>query len=375
VTRVGIIGGGQLGLLMARAGAELDMEFTFLDPAPDACAAAAGDLITAGFDDPDGLEELASRCDIITWDFENVPDSSAKFLARMTRVLPPPDALFVSQDRLREKTLFQSLGLEVPAFMAVSSRESLLHAVEEIGLPAVLKTRRFGYDGKGQAVLREREDLERAWQQLGDHQLILEAFVPYQAECSIIAVRARDRSIVTWPLTRNLHIDGILTISLSPAFDNALQQRATGLVTRLMDKLEYIGVLAMEFFLTSDGRLLINEIAPRVHNSGHWTIDGSETSQFENHLRAICNLPLGETTAAAHSLMFNWLGHMPEAEEASILPGVHWHDYGKAARPGRKVGHATVTGATRYQLLERAAALANCVGPQALQGLEALMKE
>ena len=375
MTRVGILGGGQLALLMARAGAELGLEFTFLDPAPDACAGVAGDLITAGFDDPDGLEELARCSDIVTWDFENVPDESAKYLARTTLVQPPPEALHVSQDRLREKNLFQRLELDVPEYMAVSSRESLLQAVKKIGLPAVLKTRRLGYDGKGQAVLRDMEDLERAWQQLGDHQLILEAFVPFETECSIIAVRARDRTIQCWPLSRNLHIGGILAISLAPAFDSALQQRATVLVTRLLEHLEYIGVLAMEFFLTSDGRLLVNEIAPRVHNSGHLTIDGSNTSQFENHLRAICNLPLGDTSSRAHSLMFNWLGSMPAAEEAARLPGVHWHDYGKVARPGRKVGHATVTGQTRYQLLERAAALANCVGPQALSSLEALMED
>jgi 5-(carboxyamino)imidazole ribonucleotide synthase len=374
VTRIGILGGGQLGLMMAHAGADLDLEFTFLDPSPDACAGSAGDLITTGFDDQDGLEALARCSDIVTWDFENVPDASARYLARTTRVQPPPRALHVSQDRLREKRMFQELGLKVPPFMAVSSRVDLLQAVEAIGLPAVLKTRRLGYDGKGQAVLREKEDLERAWQALGDQDLILEAFVPFEAECSIIAVRSRDRTVLSWSLTRNLHIDGILTISLAPAFKPELAKRATEQVTRLLEKLEYIGVMAVEFFLTVDGELLINEMAPRVHNSGHWTIDGAETSQFENHLRAICGMQLGDTSSHSHSLMFNWLGSMPDAPDAPGLPGVNWHDYGKAARPGRKVGHATVTGSTRYQLLERAAALANSVGPQALSSLEALIR-
>jgi 5-(carboxyamino)imidazole ribonucleotide synthase len=245
-------------------------------------------------------------------------------------------------------------------------------------MPCVLKTRRFGYDGKGQAILRFQEDMERAWQTLGDFELLCEGFVPFDVECSIIAARGRDGSTLFWPLTRNLHRDGILAISVAPAFGPRLQERAEVLVQRLLDHLDYTGVIALELFL-KDGELLANEFAPRVHNSGHWTIDGADTSQFENHLRAICGLPLGDTGNPQYSLMFNLLGEMPgyanqQASNQDPTPGVHWHDYHKTARDGRKIGHVTVTAKSAAGLRARAAQLAGELGVAAELNLETVMQ-
>jgi 5-(carboxyamino)imidazole ribonucleotide synthase len=376
VSRVGVLGGGQLGLMMAEAGAALGQTFTFLDPAPDACAGTRGGLITAAFDDEAGLDRLAAASDLVTWDFENVPEASAERIAARVPVHPPPAALGACQDRLSEKRLFRGLGLEVAPFHAVSSRIDLAEGVERLGLPAVLKTRRFGYDGKGQAVLRDREDLERAWQRLGDHPLILESFVPFERECSIILARGADGAHRHWPLVRNHHRGGILAFSLAPdpaASGTALEARAASMARRVAEHLGYVGVLVLELFVTRDGALLVNEMAPRVHNSGHWTIEGAETSQFENHLRAVAGLPLGETATPGCALMFNWIGAVPDAS-ASALDGVHWHDYGKKPRPGRKVGHATVTAPDLETLATRARALARAVGGDAPGELEDVLR-
>lgn len=355
--RIGILGGGQLGRMLGLAGIPLGFRFLFLDPAPDACAAAAGELLRAGFDDAEAARELARQVDVATFDFENVPESTAQALAEFCPLYPGANALGASQDRMVEKDLMVRLGAKVPAYHGVSSRTDLLDALDRLAYPAVLKTRRFGYDGKGQAVLRDLEDLERAWQQLGDSPLILEQFVPFEAECSLVGVRARNGDTRFWPLTRNVHSNGILALSLPGVFSAALQSEAEIVMSRLMDHLGYTGVLTMEFFLRG-GELLVNEFAPRVHNSGHWTIDASECSQFENHLRAISGLPLGDTGMTSRSLMFNWIGSMPAAESALGIPGVHWHDYAKRPRPGRKIGHATLTAASIEQLQERAGRLA-----------------
>jgi 5-(carboxyamino)imidazole ribonucleotide synthase len=275
--------------------------------------------------------------------------------------------------------MMQELDIPVAPFFAVSSRPDLAAAVAEIGLPCVLKTRRLGYDGKGQMVLRFEEDMERAWQQLGDFDLICEGYVPFDLECSIIAARGGDGETVFWPLTRNLHRDGILSISTAPAFDLPLQRKAEELVKRLLDHLDYRGVLALELFL-ADGELLANEFAPRVHNSGHWSIDGANTSQFENHLRAICSLPLGNTEAHSNSLMFNLLGQMPDAFKASgggmglPIAGLHWHDYGKTPRAGRKIGHVTVVADSQAELAARAGQLAAKLGVSAELDLENVSK-
>lgn len=374
---IGILGAGQLARMLAQAGQKLGLKFIFLDPAEAACAAEYGEHIQAQWDDEAALTELGQRCDVVTFDFENVPEASATLIQSLCPVFPPPQALFASQDRLREKTLMQDLGIPVAPFAAVSSRPQLLAAVEQLGLPCVLKTRRFGYDGKGQAVLRFQEDLERAWQTLGEQELVCEGFVSFDAECSIIAARGQDGKTVYWPLMRNLHRDGVLAISVAPAFssefDAALQTRAEALIQPLLEHLDYVGVLALELFL-KNGELLVNEFAPRVHNSGHWTIDGAVTSQFENHLRAICGLPLGDTSIKHRSLMFNLLGEMPKAAGESHGPSIHWHDYQKAAREGRKIGHVTVTAETPGGLEARADELADQLGVSAELNLENVLK-
>ena len=358
MTTFGILGGGQLARMMAQAGRPNGDRFVVLDPAPDACASAFAEHICADWEDVDALDRLAEAADVVTFDFENVPDASARRVADRVPLHPSPRALASCQDRLVEKDLLRSLDIPTPDYAAVSRRPDLRAAIDEIGFPAVLKTRRFGYDGKGQAVLRGPEDLERAWQRLGDHELILEAFVPFDGECSVIAVRGQDGECRFWPLTHNLHRDGMLAASLVPAPEAHLQSAAEELSRRLLAELDYVGVMALELFRVGDA-LLANEIAPRVHNSGHWTIDGAETSQFLNHLNAVAGRPLGSTAMRQPSLMLNWIGSVPGRVDAE---GVHWHDYDKAARDGRKVGHATLTAPDGDTLRHRAERLSDAVG-------------
>ena len=368
---IGVLGGGQLGRMLGLAGIPLGFRFLFLDPAEDACAGAVGDLLTAGFADTDAACRLAGQVEIATFDFENVPAETARALEEICPLLPGSDALAASQDRLVEKYLVTELGADVPAYHTVATRTDLLEGVERLGFPAVLKTRRLGYDGKGQFILREPEDLERAWQKLGENKLVLEAFVPFEAECSLVAVRSRSGEIRSWPLTRNIHSNGILALSRPGVFDAGLQSRALSVARQLLEHLDYAGVLTIEFFLR-DGKLLVNEFAPRVHNSGHWTIDGSSCSQFENHLRGISGLPLGECDQIVHCVMFNWIGEMPDRAAALRIPGLHWHDYGKQARPGRKIGHATVTADDADELTARAHRLAELAGGSFPQMVESL---
>jgi 5-(carboxyamino)imidazole ribonucleotide synthase len=359
--RVGVLGGGQLGRMMAIAGIPLGLEFVFLDPSAEACAGPLGELMQADFSDAGAARRMASMVDVATFDFENVPQETASALEELKPLYPPSGALGSCQDRLVEKEILTGLGIRVAPYHAVSSRTDLLDGLDLLSYPAVLKTRRLGYDGKGQALIRDQEDLERAWQALGDFDLILEAFVPFEAECSLIAVRGIDGETRFWPLTRNLHASGILTLSLAGDFDQSLEERAQSSIQAVLDHFGYVGVLTLEFFVL-DGELLVNEIAPRVHNSGHWTIDGAETSQFENHVRAITAMPLGGTSANREALMFNWIGQMPDREQILSIPGVHWHDYGKSARPGRKIGHATLTADTRQELVVNAHTLARAAG-------------
>jgi len=358
--------------MLGLAGIPLGFNFVFLDPATDACAGATGQLLQADFADEAAACELAGRVDVATFDFENVPEAAARALQDIRPLYPAPNALGASQDRLTEKNMLADLAIAVPGYHAVSSRTDLLAGLEHLGYPAVLKTRRLGYDGKGQAVLRDQEDLERAWQQLGDSELILEAFVPFEAECSLVAVRGRNGETRCWPLTRNVHKDGILALSLPGVFDEPLQGIAEQKMRSLMDHLDYTGVLTIEFFLLN-GELLVNEFAPRVHNSGHWTIDGAACSQFENHLRAISGMPLGDTRMTAYSLMFNWIGEMPDRNALMSVPGLHWHDYGKAARPGRKIGHATLTAPDMETLRQNASRVAHLAGGEFTTLLEPLL--
>jgi 5-(carboxyamino)imidazole ribonucleotide synthase len=361
VSRIGVLGGGQLGRMLALAGIPLGFRFVFLDPAPDACAATVGKLLQAGFSDEKAARNLAEKVDVATFDFENVPESTARAFQEICPLYPEPGALGAGQDRVSENELFARLGIRVPPWCKVSSRIDLLDGLDAHSYPAVLKTRRLGYDGKGQAVLRDSEDLERAWQKLGDYPLILESFVPFEAECSLIAVRNRSGDVRTWPLTRNVHSNGILKLSLPGVFDEALQVSAEEKMRAMLEHFDYTGVLTMEFFLY-EGELLVNEFAPREHNSGHWTIDGATCSQFENHVRAIAGLPLGSTQMTGHSLMFNWIGELPDRTEAMSVPGLHWHDYGKEPRPGRKIGHATLLADSKEELRTNAELLARIAG-------------
>ena len=341
--RLGILGGGQLGRMVALAAYPLGVRCTVLDPAADACAAQVCGHVRGEFDGYAALYELAKASDVVTFEFENVPVESVRWLAERVPVYPPPRALEVSQDRLVEKTFFRSLGIPTPPFAAVDKRHEFDNAVREIGLPAVLKTRRFGYDGKGQVVIRTPDDADRAWEKLGGRPLILEGFVPFDRELSLLAVRGRDGHIVTYPLVENEHRDGILHRSVAPAGDTGeeLAERAAEYAARILAELDYVGVLAIEWF--QDGpRLLANEMAPRVHNSGHWTIEGAHVSQFENHVRAVCGLPLGRADASGWSAMFNFIGRVPPTADVLAHPDAHLHHYGKSDRPGRKVGHVTL---------------------------------
>lgn len=337
---IGVLGGGQLARMLALAGYPLGLRFIILDPTADACAAPVSEHACSSFDDQAMLEWLADRADLVTYEFENVPAETVRLLAERVPVFPPPAALVASQDRLREKTLFRDLGIPVPPFVAVDSLAALEHAVNEIGLPAVLKTRRLGYDGKGQARLLRHEDLAPAWGGLGSTEAIVEAYVPYDREISIIAVRGRDGMIVHYPITENTHRDGILRLSIARPGD-AMQAQAEDYVSRLLNAVDYVGVVALELFQVGD-QLLANEFAPRVHNSGHWTIEGAETSQFENHLRAVCGLPLGNTKTLGYPAMLNLIGELPDTISVLEQAGAHLHLYDKEPRRGRKLGHITV---------------------------------
>lgn len=366
LVRVGILGGGQLARMLALAGAPLGAKFLMLDTDANACGGQVAALMHADYRDHDALGRFASQVDFATFDFENVPADSAHWLAERIPVYPNPRALAVAQDRLAEKTLFQSLGIGTPAFRAVDTLAELRAAVSEIGVPSILKTRRLGYDGKGQYRLRNVEDVDAAWAALSSGRdsasLILESFVRFQRELSVVAVRSRSGEFRHWPLTRNWHHEGVLSLSLAPAAVRAsTTAEALNYAKAVADQLDYVGVFALELFEV-DGRLLANEMAPRVHNSGHWTIEGAECSQFENHLRAVMGLPLGETAARGHSAMLNWIGDLPDECAALAIPGVHWHDYGKTSRPGRKVGHATVFGHDAEELLSRLRRLGVALG-------------
>jgi 5-(carboxyamino)imidazole ribonucleotide synthase len=374
VTTVGILGGGQLARMLALAGAPLGVRFLVVDSAADACAAQVAPLIAADWRDFVALGDFARRCDVVTFDFENVPADTACWLAERTRVFPGVRALTVAQDRLAEKTLFRDLGLDTPRFAVVDSHADLARAVDEIGYPAVLKTRRLGYDGKGQFRIRSREDVDAAWNAIGGVPLILEAWVSFEREVSVIAVRGRDGELRTYPLVQNWHADGILSASLAPApASEALRDAARGHARAIAEKLDYVGVFALELFV-SDGRLLGNEMAPRVHNSGHWTIEGSPCSQFENHVRAVLGLPLGDTAALGTSVMLNWIGTLPDAHAVLAEPRAHWHDYGKSSRSGRKVGHATLCAADAPEMRDRLARVARALAreTQAAPVVEAL---
>ncbi|MGA2095567.1 MAG: 5-(carboxyamino)imidazole ribonucleotide synthase [Candidatus Acidiferrum sp.] len=355
---IGILGGGQLGYMLALAGYPLGMRFRFLDPSPEAPVGRIAPRVTGDFADRGALDKFANGLQVVTYEFENVPFDSAQWLAKRVSVYPPPAALETAQDRLREKQLFEKLKIPTTPYASLSSAYDLDTAIKKIGLPAVVKTRRMGYDGKGQWVLKTPEDVKAAKEILPKQAFVLEKFVAFERELSIIAVRGKSGETAFYPLVENYHREGILRLSLAPARSVApeIQRAAEYAAVQVLDSLNYVGVLAIEFF-ELDGELLANEMAPRVHNSGHWTIEGAVTSQFENHLRAISGLPLGQTTPIGASAMINLIGELPDMAEVLAVPSTHLHLYGKEPRPGRKLGHVTLRAPSVDRLFSRFASL------------------
>lgn len=355
---IGILGGGQLGYMLALAGYPLGLHFRFLDPSPEAPVGRIANRVTADFNDQQALEKFSHGLKAVTYEFENVPVAAAKFLAERVPVYPPTEALEEAQERIREKRLFRRLEIPTTEFAEVATREDLDTAVKQVGLPAILKTCRMGYDGKGQWLLRTVEDVEKARVELPDVPLILEKFVPFTREVSILGVRGRGGEIAFYPLIENHHRGGILRLSVAPApnLTASLQLEAEDAARKLLKALGYVGVLCIEFFEIG-GRLLANEMAPRVHNSGHWTIEGAVTSQFENHLRAILGMPLGSTAAVGVSAMINLIAEIPESAEVLNVSNAHLHLYGKEPRAGRKLGHVTVRADQFEKLQQRLSAL------------------
>lgn len=340
---IGILGAGQLARMLALAGMPLGFQFRFIDPSPSSPASWLGEHIVAPFEDSIALQKLADTSDLITYEFENIPLSVVKKLVQTRSVYPPPKALESSQDRLLEKQFFNQHGIATAPFHPVDDLTSLEQAIAVLKLPLILKTRRFGYDGKGQFLVKSLEDAVTAFNELGQQGIIAEGFVRFDRELSCLAVRAIDGATFFYPLVENFHHQGILRLSLAPALIHSsdLNLQASKQVGRILHALDYVGVLAVEFF-EKDGSLIANEMAPRVHNSGHWTIEGAETSQFENHIRAVAGLPLGDPKPRGFSAMINLIGSMPDISKVLRIPGAHFHDYCKEPRIGRKLGHITI---------------------------------
>jgi len=341
--RIGIIGAGQLGQMLGLAARDLDIECRFLDPSTSPPARTCGEVIQRPFDDAEALADLAATCDVVTYEFENVPVAALQRISDDVAVYPPLEALRQAQDRLLEKRLFERLGIPLPAYQTIDSLQDMVSAAGALGLPMVIKTRRLGYDGKGQFVVRKTSDIEPAWQALGTQPLIAEQWVPFDYEVSAIGVRSVDGEICYYALSQNVHENGILRTSRSPVDAPQLAARAANYMRLLLEHLDYVGVLALEMFVSGD-QLLANEFAPRVHNSGHWTIEGAATGQFENHLRAVSNLGLGSTAGRGHAGMINLISDIPDKVRA--IDNGFLHDYGKEPRAGRKLGHITVIGDT-----------------------------
>lgn len=341
VRTIAIFGGGQLGLMLANAARPLGIRSVFLEDAPNCPAALAGEVMTNA-----DYDKFANACDTFTLEFENTPLSSAQGIESHAKLYPPSQALFIAQDRLNEKNLFNELGITTVPFLAVNSQDELNAACEKLGLPLVLKTTRGGYDGKGQFVVRTQDDIKTAWAELGDATkiapLIAEGFINFSREVSLIAVRAQDGDIRYYPLVENTHHNGILAKTVAPAPSaEHLNEQAQSSIKKLLEHLNYVGVMTLELFVTDSG-LIANEIAPRVHNSGHWSIEGAVCSQFENHMRAVAGLPLGSTDIIKPSVMLNVIGKYPNLQDVLAIDGVHFHHYHKDERDGRKIGHITI---------------------------------
>ncbi|MZH40893.1 MAG: 5-(carboxyamino)imidazole ribonucleotide synthase [Nitrospinae bacterium] len=365
---IGILGGGQLARMMAQAGQSLGLSFMLICPNKNACAASFGTHLCASYDDEHAQKRLSDWADVVTYEFENVPLSTLESLQQQVLLHPSSSVLAVARDRLIEKRRFHSLGISTAKFAPVDSLEDLTRALKDIGLPAILKTRTQGYDGKGQALLRDEHDIVAAWERLGQSPCIVESMVNFNRELSIIAARDQRGAMVYYPISENHHRDGILRLSVS-RLNDPLQAEANAAIKKVMDDFNYVGVMALELFQVND-QLFANEFAPRVHNTGHLTIEAAETSQFENHLKAICGMPLGATTSARPAAMVNLISRLPEEEQIRSVPGATPHFYGKAERPGRKVGHITLTGddCTVEEFDQRLVTLLQIAGENELAG-------
>lgn len=339
--KIGILGGGQLGMMLAQAASALNHTTLCLHSTEDCPAASVTDVMVGDFNDIEDLHRFADQVDVITYEWENIPVDSLNQLISANRIYPPLDILRIAQDRLLEKCVFVDLAIPTPKFAAIESQEELAKQTKEIGFPCVLKTRCMGYDGKGQFVLRSEADIAAAWQAIQGDAAILEKFIKFDREVSLIAVRNQAGDSVYYPLVENQHQHGILRVSKAPFIDAKLQALAEKHAEAVLKYADYVGVLTLEFFQV-EGELLANEMAPRVHNSGHWSIEGAVTSQFENHIRAITGQTLGKTTVNGYAAMVNFIGREPEAQTLKTVDNVVVHSYGKSARTGRKLGHATL---------------------------------
>jgi 5-(carboxyamino)imidazole ribonucleotide synthase len=342
---IGILGGGQLGRMLALAAARLGFKCHVFAPSPDSPAFDVVHRVScADYNDTQALDRFAADVDVVTYEFENVPAETATFLAARVPVLPDPKILATTQDRLAEKNFVAGLGIRTAAFADVAQAGELAAAVERIGRPAILKTRRYGYDGKGQATIKNGTDPQAAWRSVGGQPCILEAYVPFEREVSVVAARGHDGAVECFDVTENEHRDHILKISRVPAaLPDAAAQEAQRIAETIAQKFAYVGVLAVEMFVLPGGGILVNEIAPRVHNSGHWTLDGASVSQFEQHIRAVAGWPLARPVRRGRVEMTNLIGdEVDDFARWLTIPGASVHLYGKAAvRPGRKMGHVT----------------------------------
>ena len=339
--KLGILGGGQLARMLTLAAYPLGIRTVCIDPIKNSCASDVTKVIHAEFTDESAIQSFLSDVDAVTLETENIPLSTVAHILKTHDFFPSEKALQISQDRFLEKSFFTSLAIPTATFRPVNSLDELHQVVSEVGYPCVLKTRRLGYDGKGQYVLKTTADIIKSWDFIQNQSLILESFVPFEYECSLIAVRDKQGHTLFYPLTLNHHIKGILHSSEAPLNNLALQKKAEQHARLLLNELQYVGVLSIEFFYDNH-QLIANEMAPRVHNSGHWTIEGAQVSQFENQLRAIFGLPLGSTNAIGQSFLVNCIGNMLPIKDCLAMPGVHYHDYAKTPRAGRKVGHVTL---------------------------------
>lgn len=355
IERVGIIGGGQLAQMLAQSVQPLGVRCTVLDPNENCCASSVCEQIVGEYNDPDALTQLADCSEVVTYEFENVPAAAAEIIKPLRPIHPNPDALGYAQDRHLERGMFSKLGIAIPNYRAIDDVESLSAALGELGTPAILKARTLGYDGKGQVLINDPRNAREAFETIGSVPAILDQFVEFTRELSIVATRSVAGDIVCYPLSENVHRGGILRVSKAPAraVSTKLTEQAQHAARQILNRFEYVGTLAVEFFQIGSGddaTLVANEIAPRVHNTGHWTIEGAQTSQFENHMRAVMGMKLGSADPIGCSAMVNIIGDEPRAGALQSMPEAHVHMYGKAPRAGRKIGHVTLNAPSEGEL-------------------------